>query len=299
MVRLGVVVLPEYGWPETRRIWCAAEEWGLQHAWTFDHFSWRSLRGEPWYDSLTTLTAVAAVTERIRVGTLVASPNIRHPVLMAKQVMTLDEISGGRFVLGIGAGAADGADTRVMGVADGVRRGDRFEEFVTLTDSLLRQSRTTSHGAYYQAVEADMVPGCVQRPRVPFALAASGPRGFRLAARFAETWVTIGDAGRPGERSEADGWEMLRRQVGQLTAACEQAGRDPERIGKLVNVSRVVPDPYVSVERFVDVVGRCHELGFTDIVVNHPRRSGIFHGDPDTFAHAVQQALAVFGRGGS
>jgi hypothetical protein len=51
--------------------------------------------------------------------------------------------------------------------------------------------------------------------------------------------------------------------------------------------------------RFVDVVGRCHELGFTDVVVNHPRRSGIFHGDPDTFAHAVQQALAVFGRGGS
>ncbi|NLU81016.1 LLM class flavin-dependent oxidoreductase [Micromonospora sp. HNM0581] len=144
-----------------------------------------------------------------------------------------------------------------------------------------------------------MVPGCVQRPRVPFALAASGPRGFRLAARFAETWVTIGDAGRPGERSEADGWEMLRRQVGQLTAACEQAGRDPKRIGRLVNVSRAMPDPYGSVERFVDVVGRCHELGFTDVVVNHPRRSGICHGDPDMFAHAVRQALAVFGRGGS
>ncbi|MEV0730599.1 LLM class flavin-dependent oxidoreductase [Polymorphospora sp. NPDC050346] len=291
-------MLPEHNWPYTRRAWCSVEEWGLHHAWTFDHFSWRSLRGKPWYDSLTTLTAIAAVTERIRLGTLVASPNIRHPVPTAKQVMTLDEISGGRLVLGIGAGATDGTDARVMGSVAGVRRSDRFEEFVTLTDLLLRNPRTTFHGACYEAVEADMVPGCVQRPRVPFALAASGPRGFRLAARFAETWVTIGDAARPGARSEADGWGVLTRQIEQLTDACEQAGRDPDNIGKLVNVSRLVPDPYASVERFIDLVGRCHELGFTDVVVNHPRPSGVFQGDPAMFEQAVRQTLAVFAEDG-
>ncbi|WP_329007432.1 LLM class flavin-dependent oxidoreductase [Micromonospora rifamycinica] len=288
------MVLPEHRWPETRRIWCEAQEWGLHHAWTFDHFSWRSLQGEPWYDSLTTLTAVAAVTDRIRLGALVASPNIRHPVPTAKQVMTLDEISQGRFVLGIGAGAADGADARVMGATDGIRRGDRFEEFVSLTDLLLSHPRTSFEGTYYQAVEADMVPGCVQRPRVPFAIAASGPRGLRLAARFAETWVTIGDAARPGEGSEADGLRLLARQLAQLTDACASVRRDPASIGRLVNVSRIVPDPYASVERFVDLVGRCHELGFTDVVVNHPRPSGVFHGDPATFEHAVRQALTVF-----
>lgn len=288
--RLGVVVLPEYSWARTRDVWQAAEEMGFEHGWTFDHLSWRSLRGRPWFDSLTSLTAVAAVTSRLRLGTLVASPNFRHPVPTAQQVMTLDEISGGRFVFGIGAGAA-GTDEAAVGAPAPVRRAGRFEEFVVLSDLLLRQRRTSFHGRHYDVVEADMVPGCVQRPRVPFAIAAGGPRGMRLAARYAQTWVTIGDAQRPGERPERDTWEILADQVRRLDDACAAEGRSPGDLGRLVNVSRLVAEPYSSPQRLGEVVDRCATLGFTDVVVNHPRESGVFAGDEDGFRVAVSEVL--------
>ncbi|MFI6442585.1 LLM class flavin-dependent oxidoreductase [Streptomyces sp. NPDC050759] len=294
--RIGAVVLPEHSWPRTRRIWTELEELGLSHAWTYDHLSWRTLRDGPWHDALTTLTAVAAVTSRMELGTLVSSPNFRHPVPLAKQVMTLDHVSGGRFVLGIGAGAA-GADATVLGEPDpdAAVRADRFAEFVELSDLLLSRPATSFRGRFYTAQDARMLPGCVRRPRVPFAIAAAGPRGFRLAARHARYWVTIGDTGQPGDRCEADSWRLLDRQLTRLAEACEEERRDPAELGRLVNVSRVVADPYASPARFVDVVGRCRDLGFTDVVVNHPREEGVFRGDPGAFEKAVQAVLAAFG----
>ncbi|WP_216651215.1 LLM class flavin-dependent oxidoreductase [Actinomadura litoris] len=291
--RIGAVVLPEYGWAETRRIWTGLEEMGLDHAWTFDHHSWRTLRERPWYDAVATLSAVAAVTGRMRLGTLVSSPNFRHPAVLAKQVMTLDEVSGGRFVLGLGAGAS-GADAALLGraAASPRERADRFAEFVELSDMLLREPSATYRGAHFAAVDARMVPGCVQRPRVPFAIAAAGPRGLLLAARHADLWVTIGDPGRPGGQAEEEAWRLLRRQLTSLEGACERAGRDPASLGRLVNVSRVVDAPYASPERFAEVVGRCRDLGFTDVVVNHPRSEGVFAGDRTDFERAV---LALVG----
>lgn len=293
--RIGAVVLPEYEWPQARAIWSGLEDLGLHHAWAFDHHSWRTLRDEPWYDSLSVLTAVAAVTDRIRLGSLVSSPHFRHPAVLAKQVMTIDQISGGRFVFGIGAGAP-GADARLLGGPDltPARRADRFSEFVELSDVLLRERRTTYRGEYFDAVDARMVPGCVQQPRVPFAIAAAGPRGLGLAARYGQWWVTIGDAQQPGGRTEAEGWKLLARQMSRLTEACEKAERTVSDIGRLVNVSRVVESPYASPERFVDVVGQCRDLGFTDVVVNHPRPEGVFSGSRTAFERAAVAALSAF-----
>lgn len=288
-VRLGVVILPEYPGPTgTARIWRRVEDWGVDHAWTFDHLAWRSLRDRPWFDAMTTLAAAAGATERITLGTLVSSPNYRHPVVTAKEVMTLDHLSDGRFVFGIGAGTtADDATVLGTPVLDPAERGARFEEFVTLTDLLLRQPVTSFHGSYYDAVDARTVPGCIQRPRVPFVIAATGPRGLRLAARYADIWTTNADPRRTGELSEEELVAILRRQFDRLTRACHDIGRDPAELRTLVNLSRMVPDPYSSVARFTDAVGWCAELGFTDVVVNHPRSDGIFAGDLDTFERAV------------
>ena len=92
----------------------AAEDAGFSTVWTYDHLSWRSLRDGPWFGAVPLLAAAARITERIRLGTLVASPNFRHPVPFAKEILTLDEVSGGRLDLGIGAGGT-GADATVLG----------------------------------------------------------------------------------------------------------------------------------------------------------------------------------------
>src|SRR5881227_993731 len=132
-VRLGVVILPELRWPAARSLWRRAEELGFAHAWTYDHLAWRSLRDSAWFGAVPTLTAAAMATERIRLGTLVASPNFRHPVPLAKELMTLDDISGGRLTLGIGAGG-EGWDATMLGHPAWSRpeRADRFAEFVGL-----------------------------------------------------------------------------------------------------------------------------------------------------------------------
>ncbi len=143
-----------------------------------------------------TLTAAATVTSRISLGTLVASPNFRHPVSFARQLTALDDISGGRFILGLGAGAGSPSfDAAVLGGAplSPRQRSDRFAEFTQLLDLLLREDHVTWRGEYYEAVDARNLPGCVQRPRVPFVVAANGKRAIGLAAKLGQGWVTTGD----------------------------------------------------------------------------------------------------------
>lgn len=287
-IELGVLVLPEFAGRAADAVWRRVEGLGFAHGWTLDHLSWRSLRGQPWFDAMTTLTSAAAATTTLRLGTLVASPNFRHPVLTATQAMAIDNASDGRFILGIGAGAG-GPDSTALGDPEPTPalRASRFEEFVVLVDRLLRQPSTTFTGRHYTASDVCMVPGCVARPRVPLAIAASGPRGMRLAAGFADIWVTIGSpavADQPDERATFD---LLRRQLDAIDAACEQVGRAPDTLRRLVNLSRVADAPYQTPGRFVDLVGRCGELGCTDVVVAYPRPTGVFAGDQDGFERAV------------
>ena len=104
MVAVGIALLPQERWTTSRRKWELVEEWGFDHAWTYDHLAWRTLVDQPWFATVPLLAAAAAVTERIALGTWVASPNFRHPVPFAKDVMGLDDVSNGRFLLGVGAG---------------------------------------------------------------------------------------------------------------------------------------------------------------------------------------------------
>jgi alkanesulfonate monooxygenase SsuD/methylene tetrahydromethanopterin reductase-like flavin-dependent oxidoreductase (luciferase family) len=282
-MRAGIVILPEHRWPDAAERWRRAEEYGFHHAWTYDHLAWRGLADGPWFATVPTLAAAAGVTSTIRLGTFVASPNFRHPVPFAKDLMTLDDLSGGRFTLGVGAGGA-GRDSTVLGgeAPPAGPRTERFGEFVELLDALLTRPATTWRGQYYEAVDARMVPGCVQQPRLPFAVAANGPRALAVAARFGDGWVTTGitppDAG-------VDAWW---RGVGEVSARMDEAlaaaGRKPTDIRRYLSVDASGPISsgiysLASAERFAEMVGRAEQTGFTDVVAHWPRPDGVYAGD--------------------
>ena len=292
-MRLGVVILPEHRWPVAGPLWRRAEELGFDHAWTYDHLAWRSLRDDPWFAAVPTLTAAALATTTIRLGTLVASPNFRHPVPFAREILTLDDVSQGRFTLGIGAGGT-GWDASMLGQAEWSRaeRTARFEDFIPLLDQLLRQPATTNTaGRYYQAVEARNAPGCVQQPRVPFAIAAAGRRGMRLAARHAATWVTIGDVGHDGPPLGAEaGAQAVARQIRLLQQACDDEGRDPDTIDRLVLTGTILAPGTESPEDFAATREAYAGAGVTDLVVHWPRPSEPYAGDRAAFEAVIAES---------
>ena len=103
-MRFGITILPEHRWTEAAPLWRGAEEYGFDHAWTYDHLVWAGLPDSPWFGALPTLTAAATVTSTMRLGTFVSSPNYRHPYVFHRDLLTLDDISGGRLLCGLGTG---------------------------------------------------------------------------------------------------------------------------------------------------------------------------------------------------
>ncbi|MFJ3702526.1 MULTISPECIES: LLM class flavin-dependent oxidoreductase [Streptomyces] len=297
--RLSTVILPIHRWNQGGRpLWVRAEELGFHAAYTYDHLAWRTFRDGPWFGALPTLTAAAAATERLRLGTLVTSPNFRHPVTLAKELITLDDVSDGRITLGIGAGGNGFDATTLRGSGEEPwnprERADHFEEFVPLLDRLLREPTVTQEGRFYSANEARNIPGCVQRPRLPFAVAATGPRGMRLAARHGQAWVTTGDpklfeSGTPDQSVEA-----VRGQIARLGAACEEAGRDVAELDKILLTGFTPGSPLGSFDAFVDFAGTHFELGFTEIVVHWPVPDSVFALDTKVFERIATEALAQF-----
>ena len=274
-MRIGIVILPDDRWAVTRHRWRRAEEYGFDHAWTYDHLGWRDLVDGPWFDAVPTLTAAATVTSRIRLGTFVASPNFRHPVHFAREALAVDDISEGRLLLGVGAGGV-GFDADVLGRPPLTprERVDRFAEFLELFDRLLQGDHVSYEGGYYRAVDARTPPGPVQRPRPPLLVAANGPRALALAARHGDGWVTTGGQG----LTDAAGWWRSVEEVSaRFDTALEKAGRTvPDRI---LNLDSSPVYSLSSPGAFEDAVGRAGELGFTDVLSHWPRASSWYAGD--------------------
>ena len=280
-MRFGVVILPQYDWPEAARRWRAAEDYGFDHAWTYDHLAWRGLAGERWHATVPTLTAAATVTTRIGLGTFVASPNYRHPVPFAKDIASVDDVSGGRVLLGLGSGGT-GFDAYVLGQPELTprERFERYAEFVEGLDVLLRFEAPGSggvsfEGSWYTASNARMVGEPSQHPRMPLHLAANGPKALALAARLGDGWVTTsrGD-------DDVEGWW---REAGELSKrlddACAVIGRDPSTIARTLSLDSEAFHSLSSVGVFEDAVGRATELGFTDVVSHWPREHGLYAAD--------------------
>jgi alkanesulfonate monooxygenase SsuD/methylene tetrahydromethanopterin reductase-like flavin-dependent oxidoreductase (luciferase family) len=280
-MRFGIVILPQYDWPEAARRWRGAEEFGFDHAWTYDHLAWRGLAGERWHATVPTLTAAAMVTGRIALGTFVASPNFRHPVPFAKDIATVDQVSGGRMLLGLGSGGT-GFDAYVLGQPELTprQRFARFAEFAEALDLLLRFESPGSggisfEGEWFTASGARMVGEPSQHPRMPLHLAADGPKGLALAVRIADGWVTTAGA---DDDTEA-WWRTAGELVERLDDACTAAGRDPSTISRTLSLDAEARYSLASAGAFEDAVGRAAELGYTDVVVHWPREHGLYAGD--------------------
>jgi len=277
----GIIVLPQYDWPEAARRWQLAEQLGFDHAWTYDHLSWRGLAGERWHATIPTLTAAAMVTERIGLGFFVASPNFRHPVPFAKELATLDDIAGGRVLLGVGSGGI-GFDAHVLGQGELTprQRHERFLEFTDGLDALLRFERPgsdgiTFDGEWYTAHDARMVGAPAQHPRMPLLIAGNGPKTIRYAAERGDGWVTTG--GNEDDDVEA-WWAGVGRVAHAFDDAYAESGRT-ETVARYLLLDDENRYSLQSVTAYEDAVARAESLGFTDVVAHWPRASGIYEGD--------------------
>ncbi|GAA1676230.1 LLM class flavin-dependent oxidoreductase [Fodinicola feengrottensis] len=282
-----MLCLPTDDWPT----WLARarhlDSLGYAHLWTFDHLSWREYAGRPWMSALPLLTATAATTNRIRLGTMVASPNFRHPVPFAHELMTLDQISAGRFILGIGAGGT-GWDATALGLPawSTPERVSRFGEFLSTLDTLLTQPETTLSGTYYSASQVRIVPGCAQKPRLPFGIAAVGRKALALTARYGDAWVTTGASPtRPVEEwrlSIAEQWRTIEEE-------CAKIDRDPGSIDKIF-VAGGTPERFTStVDTFANLVDELGKADFTDLVFQHPREDDERWNDPIEVVEQIAQ----------
>lgn len=284
-MKVGVVILPDQRWSEAKHLWREAEDLGFAHAWTYDHLTWRDLRDGPWFAAVPTLAAAALSTSTIRIGTLVASPNFRHPVTFAKELMSLDDISSGRITLGIGAGGS-GWDASALGQEpwSAKERAARFAEFVGQLDRLLTEPAIDSlSGEFYSAKDARAIPGCVQQPRLPFAIAATGRKGISLAVKYGQSWVTHGDPKTAAVRDEGAAHTSARLQMAKVREECQTQGRDFNSLSKIY-LTDSVREPWLSsVSDFHRLSDKYEELGFTDIVLHYPRLSEPYKADIDVY----------------
>ena len=226
--------LPTPPWPAIRSFAVSAEAQGLDSLWMFDHFFYRPTDGpiEGQHEAWTIVSAVAAVTERVEIGTLVLCSSFRNPSLVAKMAATADEVSGGRLILGLGAGWHD-AEYDAFGLPKDHRVG-RFEEAMEIVVPLIRGETVTFDGRYFEAREALLAPAPTRR--IPVLVAAFGRRMMRLTARHADAWNTAW-FGAPDDR--------LAERLRALDAALDAEGRDPASLVRTVgmNVVDLEEDP--------------------------------------------------------
>lgn len=291
-MRLGVLLIPTDSWPVTVARAQHLEALGYAHLWTYDHLSWQRYQDKPWHAAIPWLTGIAAATTTIRLGTMVTSPNFRHPVTLAKDAMSLDHVSAGRLTLGVGAGGV-GFDATVFDdpILTPGQRAARLSDFVTVLDGLLRNPTYTTDNERYSVNEARMIPGCVQRPRLPLAIAATGPKTIAVAAEFGDAWITEGEPTDPAPTA-ASCEEAMRRQTALLDRSCADQGRDPASIERIFLLSNRAERPLADLAAFTDFVARYEALGFTDIVFHDPRPDDpVWDDDPATVDRIADKFL--------
>jgi alkanesulfonate monooxygenase SsuD/methylene tetrahydromethanopterin reductase-like flavin-dependent oxidoreductase (luciferase family) len=232
------VQLPEVeylaSWAQQREMARRAEAIGLDSIWVGDHLLYRNdgrpTRG-PW-EAWTSLAALAAVTERVQLGPLVASTSFSSPGLIAKKAATIDEISGGRLILGLGAGWNE-VEYRAYGYPFD-HRVSRFEEAFTIIRTLLREGRCDFHGTYFQLDDCELLPRSPRPGGPPLMIGSQGPRMLSIALPHVQAW----NAWFTWFGNTPDGYRTLR---GEIDDAARAAGRDPADIERTVAVFVAFP----------------------------------------------------------
>jgi alkanesulfonate monooxygenase SsuD/methylene tetrahydromethanopterin reductase-like flavin-dependent oxidoreductase (luciferase family) len=239
-VKIGVVVPAAASdsdggrpsWPAIVSFARAAEAYGLDSVWMFDHFFHKPSGGpiDGQLEAWTVVSALAAATDRVEIGTLVLCSSFRHPSMVAKMAATADEVSGGRLILGLGTGWHD-AEYDAFGFPKD-HRVDRFEEALGIVVPMLRGKTVTFDGDYFTTRDAVLEPAPSRD--IPVLVAAFGPRMLRLTARHADAWNTAW-LGAPDE--------LLRGRLEALDAALAAEGRDPATLERTVGIE--IRDPTV------------------------------------------------------
>lgn len=238
---------------------------GFDSIWLYDHLLYR-FEGRPsqgTWECWTILSALAAITERVELGTLVSCTGYRNPGLIAKMASTVDEISGGRLILGLGAGWHQ-PEYEAFGYPFD-HRVDRFEEELRIIVPLLREGHVDFSGTYYRAPNCDLLPRGPRPQGPPLLIGGLGPRILRLTARFADSW-NIGFHTPP---------EAI---IPRMEAACAEMGRDPSTLEitllRIVAYPELVPlpsdfQPYVTgtAEAIAAELGRYEQLGVGHVML--------------------------------
>lgn len=282
-MRFGVTILTEHRWAEAGPRWRAAEELGFDHAWTYDHLVWGGLPDSPWFGTTPTLAAAALVTSTIRLGSFVSSPNFRHPVAFHRDIQALDDISGGRFLLGVGTGGD--LDSRILGGPDLTtkERVDRFQEFTGLLIALRTGDHVTAEGTWFSANDARTLPPLVD---VPLLIAANGPRSLRFAARHGDGWVTTG-----GKAETLDDWFAgLEASSRILDDSLVEAGRETG-LPRYLHLDSSPRFSLESVDLFEEMTGRAATLGFTDVITHWPRPEAPYAGSVAALERVAAEVL--------
>lgn len=214
-------------WSDLLAIARRAESIGFDSVWVQDHLLFRfpGQAAEGTWESFSLLSALAAATDRVEIGTLVTCTSFRNPALTAKMADTIEEISGGRLILGLGAGWHE-PEYRAFGYPFDYRVS-RFAEALTIISTLLRQGQIDFDGTYYQARDCELRPRGPRPAGPPIMLGTTGERMLRLTARYADSWNVY--FSRTG--NSAAGIPPLRERV---DAACQAEGRDPATLERTV-----------------------------------------------------------------
>ncbi|HEX2142487.1 MAG TPA: LLM class flavin-dependent oxidoreductase [Candidatus Limnocylindria bacterium] len=214
-------------WPEMREMARTAEDIGLDSIWLGDHLLYRDdgrpPRG-PW-EAWSMLAALSAVTERVQLGPLVASTSFHNPAMLAKKAATIEEISCGRLILGLGAGWNE-AEYQAYGFPFD-HRVSRFEEAFTIIRQLLSEGRSDFHGTYYALDDCELLPRGPRPQGPPLMVGSEGPRMLAITLPHVASWnawFTWFDNG-------VDGYRSLRDKIDR---ACGDAGRDPATLERTV-----------------------------------------------------------------
>lgn len=258
-VRFDMFLWQVVPWPVMREDVRYLERLDIGTVWLGDAYLMPAGYGRDVFEAWATLGALAACTERVRLGTLISNVSLRHPAMLAKQAATVDCISGGRLDLGIGAGTDVPADRAALGLSTltPAARVDRFGEAVAVIDGLLRGQQVTHHGDYYHLDEATVEPPPLQEPRPPLVIGGNGKRALRVVAEYADVWVSD-----VPWRTIEEALQAIRDRNRLLDDYCHASNRDPATVERACIFGwSPAGTPFTSRAAFEDFVGRYREAG--------------------------------------